>query len=243
MSWKRVPWPRRKAKTPPAISTGKTIVTSKERSLHDERRADIRAEHHRERRDELDRASAGQRHHHQRRRRRGLQRRRHAEPDDEGAEPRAQPAPERAAKIGAEDARDAALHHVDAPEQQRDLADQVDQDMRRGHRPAVPIALCGLLIIGRRRRLWQMSQICREQANYPDLLNASLSLSSRSALRALCATWKRRFWEKKPPGTSRAAFRRLMEPFFDRRKRADQAVRALATGATLFSGMSTGSKS
>ena len=67
--------------------------------LHDQRRADIRAEHHRERRNELDRADAGQRHHHQRGRGRGLQRGGHAKSRHEGAEPRAQPAPERAAEI------------------------------------------------------------------------------------------------------------------------------------------------
>ena len=50
------PRPRRKASTPAAISTGKTSVDVEGEHLHDQRRADIGAEHHGERRHKLDRA-------------------------------------------------------------------------------------------------------------------------------------------------------------------------------------------
>ena len=101
--------------------------------LHDQRGADIGAEHDGKGRDELDGAGTGEGHRHQGGCGRGLQQRGDAEPGQEGAEAGAQSAAEEAPQVGAEDPRHAALHHVDAPQQQRDLADDVDQQVRGGH--------------------------------------------------------------------------------------------------------------
>jgi len=105
--------------------------------LHDQCRADICAEHNGERRYQLDRAGADEGGRHQRRRRGGLKRRGDSQPGEESVGPVAQPASERMTKVRAENARDPALDHVDAPEQKGDLADQVDDDTCGGHGRAI----------------------------------------------------------------------------------------------------------
>ncbi len=132
-SWKRVPLPRRKAKTPTAISTGKTTVTSKESTCTMSvvpilapsmtASAGTRSTAPAPTREVVISAVAVE----------DCSAAVTPSPARKRVEAGLQPLREAAAKIGAEDAHDTALHHVDAPEEQRDLADQVDEDVGGGH--------------------------------------------------------------------------------------------------------------
>jgi hypothetical protein len=89
--------------------------------LHDQRRAHIRAQHRGQRMGQPDRACRREARHHQRGRRAALQRRGHAEPGEGGAPGRAERGAEPCLQPPAEGTLHAALHHVQAPEQQRSL--------------------------------------------------------------------------------------------------------------------------
>jgi hypothetical protein len=104
--------------------------------LHDQRRADIGAEHGGEGRRQRDRPASGEGADHQRGRRAALDRRGDAEPGEEGALLPAQRHAEPVLQAAAEGALDAALHHVQPPEQQRRLPRQFQQQPRFRHSPA-----------------------------------------------------------------------------------------------------------
>ena len=174
--------------------------------LDDQRRADIGAEHDGERGNELQRTGAGEGHRHQRRRRRGLQGRGHAEAGEKRVEARLQAACQPAAEVGAEDTNDAALHHVDAPQQERDLADQVDEEMCGGH--ATGDKFCEKRGRAAESASRQMSQICRKSANSLEFL-----VLSGSAFQWDTVPPRARRRESARKGTARqrrAAFRRAI---------------------------------
>ena len=98
--------------------------------LHDQRRADIGAEHDGERRHQADQAVGGERCGHQPGRGAALQQRGQAKPGGESGEAIAQRLAEEAAQVGAERAQHAAQDHVQAPQQQRHAAHQIEQDDR-----------------------------------------------------------------------------------------------------------------
>ncbi len=99
--------------------------------LHDQRGADIGAEHHRERRHEIDQAAGGEARGHQPGGGRALQYGGDAEAGEKGAQAVAQRAAENRAQLRSEGALDAALHHVRAPQQQRDGAGESPREMNR----------------------------------------------------------------------------------------------------------------
>ena len=96
--------------------------------LNDQRRADIGAEHHRQCRHQVDQPGGGQRRCHQGGRGARLQDGGDAESREKRAPARGQAAGEDAPDVGAERAHHARLDHVDPPQQQGDLADDVDED-------------------------------------------------------------------------------------------------------------------
>ncbi len=95
--------------------------------LHDQGRAEIGAEHDRERRHQIHQPAGGKARRHQPGRGAALQYRGDAEPGEERAPAVAEGASEQAPQIGSEGALDAALHHVQAPQQQRNRAGEIDQ--------------------------------------------------------------------------------------------------------------------
>ncbi len=95
--------------------------------LHDQRGAEIGAEHDGERRHQIDEPARGEARRHQPGRGAALQYRGDAEPGEERAPAVAEGASEQAPQIGSEGALDAALHHVQAPQQQRNRAGEIDQ--------------------------------------------------------------------------------------------------------------------
>ena len=101
--------------------------------LHDQRRSDIGAEHHGERRNERDEAGAGEGRDHQAGRGAALQDGRHPEARRGGLDPVVQRTGEETSEVGAEGALHAALHHVDGPQQQCDRAGKIEKAERRVH--------------------------------------------------------------------------------------------------------------
>jgi hypothetical protein len=97
------------------ISTKSGAPDVERQDLHDQGRAEIGAEHDRERRHQIDQPAGGKTRRHQPGRGAALQDRRDAEPGEERAPAVAEGAPEKAPQIGAESALDAALHHVQTP--------------------------------------------------------------------------------------------------------------------------------
>src|SRR5205814_8242455 len=65
---------------------------------------------------------------------------RHADPRRESTQAVAEGASEKAPQVGAEGALDAALHHVQAPEEQRDRTGEIDQGQGGAHLPFPPAA-------------------------------------------------------------------------------------------------------
>src|SRR5204863_9417972 len=65
---------------------------------------------------------------------------RHADPRRESTQAVAEGASEKAPQVGAEGALDAALHHVQAPEEQRDRTGEIDQGQGSAHVPFPPAA-------------------------------------------------------------------------------------------------------
>ena len=101
--------------------------------LHDEGGADIRPEHDRKRGNERDEATGGERGDHQPGRGAALEDGGHAEPRrrlDAAAERQG----EEPSQVGAEGALHPALHHMDAPQQQRDRAGEIEEAQRCVHR-------------------------------------------------------------------------------------------------------------
>ncbi len=96
--------------------------------LHDQRGADIGAEHDGERRHQADEAFRGERTRDQRRRRTALEQRRQAKAGRKGGEAVAQAFRQQRAQVGTERAQDAAVDHVQAPQQQRHATHQVEKN-------------------------------------------------------------------------------------------------------------------
>ena len=63
-----------------------------------------------------------------------------SDPRRESTQAVAEGASEKAPQVGAEGALDAALHHVQAPQQQRDRAGEIDQGQGGAHLPVPPAA-------------------------------------------------------------------------------------------------------
>src|SRR5437868_7977050 len=63
-----------------------------------------------------------------------------ADPRRQSAQAVAEGASEKAPQVGAEGALDAALHHVQAPEEQRDRTGEIDQGQGSAHLPSPPAA-------------------------------------------------------------------------------------------------------
>ena len=125
--------PRRKASTPASTSAGKTAVNIEGQQWDHQRGADIGAQHGRQRRRQPHRPGRGEGADHQCRRRTGLQRRRHPEPGQEGPPAAAQRHPQHLSQPAAEGPLNPALDHVQAPEQQRCLPRQFQQQPRFRH--------------------------------------------------------------------------------------------------------------
>ena len=96
--------------------------------LHDQRGADIGAEHDGKRRHQRDQAFGGKRTRDQRGRRAALQQRGEAEPGGKRREAVVQRLRQQPPQVRAERAQDAAVDHVQAPQQQRHAAHQVEQN-------------------------------------------------------------------------------------------------------------------
>ena len=114
--------------------------------LHDQRGADIGAEHDGERGHQADDAIGGERGGHQPGRGARLQQRGHTETGAEGGEAIAQRLTEEAAQVRPERAQHAAQDHVQAPQQQRHAAHQV-KEYNRSHQEKLlgrktPIGAC-----------------------------------------------------------------------------------------------------
>ena len=117
--------------------------------LDDQRGADIGAEHHGQGGDQGHRAAGGKTGHHQAGGGAALQDRGDAEAGGEGGQAVAQRGAEPAAQVGAEAALDAGLHHVQAPQQQRDRAGQIEQGPHGRQSPGSGLFLCfGRQVVG-----------------------------------------------------------------------------------------------
>jgi hypothetical protein len=101
--------------------------------LHDQRRADVRAEH---RRDETARRGGGN---HKGGRRAALKNRRDAKTRGEGLQPSGKSPRQDSPEVAAERALHTALHHVHAPKQQGDSASKVENAQSPIHRLARPL--------------------------------------------------------------------------------------------------------
>jgi hypothetical protein len=95
--------------------------------LHDEGRADIRAQHRRQGRDQLDDPAGGEPCHHQSGRRAALQKSGDTYPREKRSEATAQCPPQEAAKPSPEGTLHAALDHMDGPQQQGHGSSQLQQ--------------------------------------------------------------------------------------------------------------------
>ena len=102
--------------------------------LDDQRRADVGAEHHRQRRRQIDEAAGGEAGDHQAGRGAALQDRGHAEAGGESGETVAQRRAERVAQLGAEGALHAGARHMHAPQQQRHAAGEIEERHGEVHR-------------------------------------------------------------------------------------------------------------
>jgi hypothetical protein len=107
--------------------------------LHDQRRADVRAEHRRERWDQRDETARGEGGNHEAGRRAALKNRRDAEPRGESLQPSAKSPRQDSPELAAERALHAALHHVHAPKQQGDSASKVEEGQSPIHRITHPL--------------------------------------------------------------------------------------------------------
>ena len=101
--------------------------------LRDDRRADIGAEHDRERKRQRDQAARRERGEQHRGRGRALQDAGDADAGEECADARAGVGRDRAAQRRAERARHAGAHHAHAPEQERDAAEEGGEQFGAGH--------------------------------------------------------------------------------------------------------------
>ena len=106
--------------------------------LHDQRRADVCAEHRGERRNQRDKPACGEGRNHERGRRAALEDRRDAKTRRESLQPSAKSPRQDSPELAAERALNAALHHVNAPEQQGDSAGKIEKSQSSVHRPAHP---------------------------------------------------------------------------------------------------------
>ena len=95
--------------------------------LDDERRADIRAQHHGERGRKVDQPDGAEAGHHQGGGGAALQQRRDPQARGERAEAAFERLGEQAAQVRAEHALDARFHHVDAPQQKGDSPRQTEE--------------------------------------------------------------------------------------------------------------------
>ena len=123
--------------------------------LDDHGGADIRPEHHSQRRDEVDKAAGGKPRDHKTRGRAALQYRRYTQTRQECFEPAAEGVAQDAPQLRAERARDPGLDHVHAPDQQRNGTGEVHQGQGCAH-PAhsVPDTVMPLPLIRLGRRQW-----------------------------------------------------------------------------------------
>lgn len=96
--------------------------------LNDQRRADVRPEHDGERRSKIDRAPCDEGGSHQPGRRAALQERRHDHPGEERQEAISQRSSQQASEIGAKGPDDAAVDHMQSPQQQRHAAKKIEED-------------------------------------------------------------------------------------------------------------------
>jgi hypothetical protein len=107
--------------------------------LHDQRRADVRAEHRRKRWDRRDETAGGERRNHEGGRRAALKNGRDAKARGEGLQSSAKSPRQDSRELVAERALHAALHHVHAPKQQGDSAGKVEKNQSPRHRLAHPL--------------------------------------------------------------------------------------------------------
>jgi hypothetical protein len=105
--------------------------------LDDQRGPDIGAEHDRERRNQADQAFGGERTRDQRGGGAALQQRGQADTGRECSKTVSQRARQQRAEIGTERAQDAALDHVQAPQQQRHATHQVEKNHASHDRPTL----------------------------------------------------------------------------------------------------------
>ena len=96
--------------------------------LHDQRGADIGAEHDGKRRHQADQAFRRERARDQRRRGAALEQRRQTEAGRKGGEAVVEPLRQQQAQVRAERAQDSAVDHVQAPQQQRNATHQVEKN-------------------------------------------------------------------------------------------------------------------
>ena len=115
------------ASTPTKISSGASQDRSNDRIDGDERRADVGAQHHGQRRRGADEALAGERGDDQRGRRAALDEAGDAEAGEERGEALADALAQDAPQVAAVQAQDAGAHDVRAPDEQRDAGEQVEQ--------------------------------------------------------------------------------------------------------------------
>jgi hypothetical protein len=108
--------------------------------LHDQRRADVRPEHRRERWDQRDKTTRGEGGNHEARRRAALKNRRDAKARGESLQPSAKSPRQDSPEVAAERALHTALDHVHAPKQQGDGASKVENAQSPMHRLAHPLS-------------------------------------------------------------------------------------------------------
>ena len=120
--------PLRKATRPMMNRTGASADDIERQDLDDQRGADIGAEHDRQRRHQADQAFGGERTGDQGGRGTALQQRGQADAGREGGEAVLQRLRQQQAQIGAERAQDAAVDHMQAPQQQCHAAHQVEKN-------------------------------------------------------------------------------------------------------------------
>ena len=120
--------PLRNATRPMMNSTGATAAILNDRSLHDQRGADIGAEHDRKRRHQADQSFRGERARDQRGGGAALEQRGEAEAGGKGGEAVVQRLRQQQPQVGTERAQDSAVDHMQAPQQQRHAAHQIEQN-------------------------------------------------------------------------------------------------------------------
>lgn len=107
--------------------------------LHDQRRADVRAEHRGERRNQRDKTARGEGRNYECGRRAALKNRRNAEARGESLQSSAKTPRQDSPEFAAKRALHAALHHVHAPKQQGDSASKIEKAQSPRHRLAHPL--------------------------------------------------------------------------------------------------------